>query len=73
MTIIYDKSGKKFDILHSVDVREHLKTGRYFLEDPSSKKNKLKKKTSGKVLRRKPKRSRLKGSSGVEASFGSEK
>ena len=38
MTTIYDKTGKVSVIPHQVDVREALRTGKYFLEDPTKKK-----------------------------------
>ena len=51
MTTIYDKVGKTFTIPHQVDVREALRTGNYFLEDPT--KRKIIKKKVGKVEERK--------------------
>ena len=34
---VYDKEGNPFQIHHPVDVRESLRTGRYFLEPPNAK------------------------------------
>jgi len=51
MGVLFDKDGKRYDIPHPVDVKEAMKTGKYFAADPTkrkiiklAKKNKIAKK-----------------------------
>lgn len=36
--VIYNKKGERFEMRHSVDVAEAIKSGEYFIEKPSFKK-----------------------------------
>ena len=38
MGVLFDKDGKRYDIPHPVDVKEAMKTGKYFAADPTKRK-----------------------------------
>ena len=51
MFVVYDKDGKEFTTPHSIDAREMVATGEYFIEPPKGKgKAKPKKKGKAKVV-----------------------
>ena len=71
MTTIYDKAGKTLTIPHQVDVREALRTGNYFLEDPTKRKIIKKKVGKGKEEKvQETKEEKTEKKEPVEAHFG---